>query len=313
MAKKKEGFGGGSFGGSGASPSDEKEVKQTTLDPNKYPVPVTGGNAPALPSANPPTSMNKQITFLPSGRVQVDVAGQTFNFSKEEYNSTLPSKAGSDFIYKAPAKGFQAAQSAENQKVTALQPILEQIGQAPMSPETFEQQTQSDTNIAGAGVAALGGAIGAGATGAAAGSVAGPIGAAIGGVGGLVVGGVGGFITKITISKKQSVKESLKNYNLAKRNMNSIIEAVNAGLISPQDAVLQFNEQKKHVIIAEAKLKKEVSNDLDRFLTGGGDELAEISDFKQSGIPLLEATLGSSILNPNPNAARKIQFEVSNE
>lgn len=160
---------------------------------------------------------------------------------------------------------------------------------------------------AGAG---FGGALAGAGTGAAIGSIAGPPGTIIGGGVGAVIGGASAVTTKMSFSKKQEVKNANTLYKNAKSNMGKIITAVNKGSITPEDAIIQFNQQKEDIALAKRHLKMETQSSLDRFLSGGMEELIALESWEAYNIPVAEQGLRNAILNPNPNIS--VSFDEPN-
>jgi len=215
----------------------------------------------------------------------------------------------------------------QQERAKSLQPIIGQVAQpmpeqtiipgSPVNPLTPEQAkeltntTPPQQTLIGKDEAtslALGGtSIGAGAaTGAGLGATAGAAFAGVGAVPGAIIGGVAGGasagLAKISFEKRENVAVATKNYKLARSNMKTIINQVNAGMMSPEDAVVAWNDQLNTINIAHRNLKLETSTSLARFLSGGRVELTEIQNFKDNEELFFTNRLQAALLSPNPNS-----------
>lgn len=203
---------------------------------------------------------------------------------------------------------------AERQRQIIQQGQLAQLGV--LTPEQQALNPFQNEGLIGVGATAaggIGGAIGGAGAGAALGSVIPGIGTTIGGIAGGIIGGTGGTLTKISLSQKQDVKQAFKTFKGAKGNFAWIINKVNSGEItSVNQAVQMWDEELANFLAAERGMKELTSNDLNRFLSGGTDEMREIEAYKRR-LPELQQELITALMNPNPNKIIPNEFNAENE
>jgi outer membrane lipoprotein SlyB len=156
---------------------------------------------------------------------------------------------------------------------------------------------------AGVGGAAGGAALGAG-IGAGVGSVVPGVGTAVGAAAGGVIGGISGFIggalVKMSSDEKQNVKEAYAVYSAAKGNMARILNNLNQGLTSPQQAKIDWNNEKAYVYAAEKNLKQKTDSNLDDFLGKPREELSYVEAFIRL-MPDLDVDFQMALMSPNAN------------
>jgi hypothetical protein len=145
-------------------------------------------------------------------------------------------------------------------------------------------------------------------SGAAAGSVVPGVGTLIGAGLGLV----GGFVAKLAGEERQDVKNALRIFSGAKTNMALIISSVNQGHMSASEAQIMWNKEVSEISHAKALLKWETKNSVNRFLSGGMDELIRIEEWEQS-YPILRMQLQQAMLTPNPDAINNINYLTPDE
>jgi hypothetical protein len=197
-----------------------------------------------------------------------------------------------------------ASQEQNNQLINSItgEPNLTEqdlLNAVPQEPGL--ENLQAGLAGAGGGLAgALGGAgIGAGIG--ALGGPAAPISVPAFAIGGAIVGLIGGAYTKISLDKRGDVTQAKKVAGIAYKNLGQTTDALNSGLITRDVAVKRWNEDRITLYAARANLQRETQKDLNRFLSGGADELAMLQDYindletfkKQEFLMALE----------NPNAA----------
>lgn len=236
------------------------------------------------------------------GNVKVTVDGVSNTLSRKEFKNFTDIKKAKAQGRDITGSGIEGTKqqdilNRQEPKIADNNQVLAGIGQN--VPEL-----QGDSN---AGEKAL--AIGTGLTGitsgaiagAAAGSVVPVLGTAAGAVIGGAIGGVSSLLGKISVEQRQDATQAFNNYNNAKGNINKIIQWTNQGLMTPEEAVVQYNQEIANVNLAERQLKELTDSSLDRFLSGGKDELADIEAFRRVQW-LYERRLTEAIVNPNPNA-----------
>ena len=274
---------------------------------------VTTPTTPAKVPVNQPAQIIRDEAgnatgVIRDGRVFLGLGSKDIQDMVNAQNKKIGTPEGAVEASGVKAQEEQIA-AQEQQAATAIQNL---------GTQTPEQQNrnvvrgegiigQAQTAAAGVGGAIAGGLGAAGsvaAIGAGIGALGGPVspltvpvGAAIG----AIVGGIGGGLTKISYQKKQDVKQALTVYTQAKSNMGWIITETNAGRLSPAQASELWSEQLANINSAERNLKQDTDTNLDRFLSGGSDELSKVTGFKQR-IPFLQTQLAMAMLKPNPNS-----------
>ena len=246
------------------------------------------------PTTNPdfvPGQTSKQIDFAgrgAGGGVKVTAGGKSFDLSKEEYlgQFVTPNTMALDEALAQP----QISPEQQQQ--------INQVGKSVVVEDPLADQ---DEGLVGSAVN-----VGSGAAGAAAGAVAGlpfaPLTAGLSVPVGAALGGISGYLGKVSFSERQKVGNANKLYKQAKSNIGRIMTAVNNGSLSYAQAVIAFNEQKALIDTAERHIQFLTRNDLQKFLSGGYDELVTIRTWRDFNIPILENDMRNAALNPNPNA-----------
>jgi len=275
------------------SPKDEL----TSSVPYQSPVAAPAPKAPA-PA---PASKTRKTIYNPDNTFTIYEGDQWIaDMSAAEHEAYIQKQqrgAGiSQFNRELPATSEEkVAAVTAKQEATAkeFEPIESQIGQLTSQQQSDIQNAKSGENVGGAiitgGAGALaGGATAAIASGMAAGATAGlaggpviPITVPLGALAGAVIGILG----KMRVAKKQSVTEAYGQYTTAKKNMGSIVAAARSTNprehLDPMLAVEAWNFQYFKMLEAEQILKKETSNSLNSFLSGGQDELNNIEAWRQ--------------------------------
>jgi hypothetical protein len=285
----------------------ENSPKATTSTNADTPV-----SAPSVPAAAPKPTENRTSTrFNKDGTVDfTDNLGNPHKFTAKEWKGFLAASGpgtehggGQITPEVQQALNPQAtldAQTVEQQR-TQAEALIPEINNVPEAAIQNAQAAQDANSVGATSLLTNAQAIISGAAGGAAlGSPGGPIGATIG----AVLGGGGAVITKISISKKQSVKEANNNFKLARGNMDAIVSKVNNGTLAPADAVRLWNEQLATIRVAERLLKRETDSNVDRFVSGGADELATIKDFQKYELQWWSQDLANAIATPDPSRVR---------
>lgn len=242
----------------------------------------------------PPTPI-PSVKFNQDDTIDVSTAtGKSFNLSKENYNILQDIQMGKA----KPGSGFAGNELLAEQQKKPLTPeqqrAINEVGLLVPSPSEGFMKDEGIVGATATGLAAVGGAK----AGASLGSLGGPIGTGVG----AAAGALGAVATKMTFQAKQDVKNANVLYKNAKANMGDIITAVNQGLLSPAQAVIAFNEAKADIMLAHMYLKQLTDDDLNRFLSGGLDELTALETWTRVNIPIAEQELMLAIANPNPAA-----------
>ena len=160
----------------------------------------------------------------------------------------------------------------------------------------------------GVGGAAIGGAISGAGVGAGVGAAVGSVvpivgtaaGALVGGVAFGIAGAIGGAWTKISVDKRGDVKQAKKVASIANVNFGQTIDALNAGLITRQEALDRWNSDKISLYAAQANLKRDTAKDLDRFLSSGSDEMADVDGYVRDLEQIYQTEFALALLQPNP-------------
>jgi hypothetical protein len=295
--------------------STKQSIKpQTAEDIVKRDVVSAGGYIGADGKYIPSTAPKTEITFNPDKTVTYKTKdGVTYNLSPEEYKAILAREgAGS-----GGGKTTQKVKELEAVQGGALQRADSQImtQEAAQTPQITEQDILNavpQENLLEQGTAigaGVGTGIGAGIlAGAKAGSILGTavapgVGTAIGAVVGTIVG-VGAYFTKISYDKRQDVQQAKKVAAIANKNFGQTIDALNAGIITKDEAMKRWKNDKISLYAAYANLKKDTSTDLDRFLSNGADELAEVMGFIDDLNTIYDKEFALALIQPNPNSIK---------
>jgi hypothetical protein len=199
----------------------------------------------------------------------------------------------------------QFAQEQAQQQVQEIQPMVTEADIEEAVPQTplLDQGTAIGAGVTTGVGTALGTAALAAKVGGLAGTFGGPLGVGIGAAAGFVTG-IGAYYTKIAFSKRGDVKQAKKVADIANRNFGQTIDALNAGIITRDVALKRFKEDKTSLYAAHANLKRETNSQLDKWLSGGADELAEIEDYIQDLNQIYENEFILALAAPDPNRIR---------
>jgi hypothetical protein len=279
-----------------------------------------------------PTPDKRQIVVVPNGGIsQTPQKEENMIFRNERGRPSGITVGGKTYLGLSPADVEKMAQSElarrggpatqqfeqevqarQKQQQTAenlrnIQPLEEpQVTEAdvervvPQEPG-LEKASAAISGLAAAVPAGFGAAAAATKIGGMLGTAVAPgVGTAIGaGVG--LLAGIGTFYVKMGLDKRQDVQQAFKVSKIATKNFQQTIDALNAGLISQETALERFKEDTITLYAARENLKRETDRDLNRFLSGGADELANVEDrildLQQTYIPKFYLALA----NPNPN------------
>lgn len=245
---------------------------------------------------------NLSAAQLPDGRIFLGLSPDDVRNLAAQQNQKQATPPGA--VEASQAAAQRRTQSQEQQMLSAA-PI-------PLSPDGRQAVPDESMLSKGAtGAAAFGGAVFGAKAGAAVGTLIAPgIGTAVGGIIGGVGGAVGGAYTKMTIQKRQDVKESLKLFSQAKKNKQEILNMINAGLLSEGQARELWQEEKQNIAAAHSYLKRQTQNDLTNFIGNPGDELIQVESY----IALdnyYDLEFEKALLQPNPAMIRYQQPEVT--
>jgi len=200
----------------------------------------------------------------------------------------------------------QLAQEQAQQQVQATEPMVTEADIAEAVPQTpfLDQSTAIGAGVATAGATALGTAALTAKLGAMAGTAIAPgIGTAIGAGAGLIAG-IGAYYTKIGFSKRGDVKQAKKVADIANRNFGQTIDSLNAGDITKDVALKRWREDKKSLFAAYRNLERDTNSQLDKWLSGGADELAVVTDYIQDLEEIYENEFILALAAPDPNRIR---------
>ena len=254
--------------------------------------------------ANIVSPEEKPIKPAVSGEYLIPNAeGSLTPVSKEEYNAY---KGSQGFHVNKGGKmtpAVQQAIQAPSQQEAIRQQQLQGLQLGSLTPEQQDRQLQMGGGITpavGAGVSAITGAVAGAGTGAAIGSVVPVVGTAVGAVVGAVLGATAAAFGKISVEKKQDVKQAYAVFTTSKSNMDFIINQVNAGKMDPATASEMWDEELANFYAAERNLKADTNTSLERFLSGGSDEMTKLEAYKRR-LPFKQQLLQQAILTPNPN------------
>ena len=272
-------------------------------------------------------NVTPQTTLKATGETRPDV----YNEKKKRWESPF-----TDLEHKKALAISEAKQKADIQKAVdeAMIPEPTESGKKAaellnidpqiienLSPEDkkalglTDKEILSGEGVAGVGQVAAGGVAGALAgagTGAAIGSVIPGVGTAVGGVVGGVLGATGGGFAKISISKRQDVKAAYAVSTTAESNMIWIINQVNSGKMDPLTARTMWDDEMGNFAAAERNLKKDTKTGLNRFLSGGVDEMEKADGFRRR-IPYYKQALEQAFLYPNAKSILNEQQQTTIE
>jgi uncharacterized protein YcfJ len=190
--------------------------------------------------------------------------------------------------------------AAQRTRIEQSQQAIQDVGN--LTPEQEARNVVKPEGVA-AQATTMGALVGGGVVGAKFGAGIGTAiapgpGTAVGAGAGFVFGAIAGAFSKISIQKRQDVKQAYAVFTQAKSNMGWIIDNVNSGALSPNQAAEMWDEQLANFNSAYRNLKLDTQNNLDRFLSGGADELAKIEAFSMR-VPALQQELQIAMLTPN--------------
>ncbi len=185
---------------------------------------------------------------------------------------------------------------------TEAQQLFQQQNPISLGGETLPTLGQQNTfeNVATGASAVAGGVAGA-KIGAIIGTALAPgVGTAVGGVVGAIGGAIGGAYAKVTIQKRQQIKEANKIFTQSKKNKNEILNMINAGLINEGQARSLWEEEKSNIALSHSYLKTQTQSDLNNFLGNPGDDLIAVERYLQLD-QFYDLEFEKSLLAPNPS------------
>lgn len=260
--------------------------------------------------------IDRKTVVNEDGTITVTAAnGNSLTFNRKDYNQTflkgdpslfsLPNNAQlqQQQIEAQAQQNLQTAQGLQGAPQLTEQDILNAVPQEP----GFENLQAGAAGI-GAGITGIGGGA---ALGAAIGTITLPgigtvSGALLGGIAGGVLGSIGGAYTPITADARGDVKQAKKVGQIANTNFGQTIDSLNAGLITPEVALQRWKKDRTALYAARANLKRSTQTDLDRFISGGADELAQIEDYILDFENIYTNEFNIALASPNPAAVKYI-------
>lgn len=259
---------------------------------------------PIFKSANPAGSVLDQygnltrqntkfpIVKKPTGEL-VEQTPQVIQQAREDIERAKASQGKS--LSAARQQEVVQQQQAVQEELTQQPNITEQDILAAVPQEPIPEAIKTLGAGVGAGTAVLaggGGALGLGGVAAAVGSTG--VGLLALGVAAVAAYGV------ISYEKRQDVKQAKKVAQTATSNFTQITNALNAGTISKEEAIRRFKESKVALYAAQANLKRETDKDLDRFLSGGADEMTVVNDQVDDLESIYTQAFLQALAAPNP-------------
>jgi gas vesicle protein len=263
---------------------------------------------PAVVSSGKPEVFRDQDTGKLSGVRMPD--GKIFLGISEAEVRGLTEKNASKMA--TPAGAIEAPQAKQQQELAQTeQNLLTSGSNMEITPDG--RQAVPDENIiskGATGAAAIGGAVIGAKAGALTGTLIAPgIGTVVGGIIGAAGGAVGGAYAKMTIQKRQNVKESMKVFNQAKTNKNEILNMINARLLSEGQARDLWQEEKQNIASSYSFLKMQTQSNLDDFLGNPGDEFIVVEGYLALD-NFYDLEFEKALLQPNPAKIRYQQTEA---
>ena len=217
--------------------------------------------------------------------------------------------------------------SAENRNVASAQLEQQQMLQQQLGISQQQDvgglrtavlgENNAAENI-GTAAAALGGGIATAGTfataGAALGSIVPVIGTAAGAIGGaalgFAVGAIGGALVKLSVQKRQDVKQANKIFTTSKSNKDRIINQINAGMLTDSAARTLWAEEKANISLAHSYLKQQTQEDVNNFLGNPGDELIALESYLSLD-QAYDLEFEASLLNPDSRRVILIPQETA--
>jgi hypothetical protein len=219
-------------------------------------------------------------------------------------------------------KGVQAAEKQQQaqQAVTQAQQPTEITQQDILNAVPQETGLEMAQVAGGAIGGAIGGATGGAGIGAGIGALLAPatagasipVGAAIGGTVGGAIGLIGGAYGVITADKRGDVKQASKVGKIANTNFGQTIDALNSGIITKDEALTRWRNDKTSLYAAQANLKRDTDGSLDRFLSGGADEMALVEGYVYDLETIYQLEFEMALMQPNPNNI-KYRYSITND
>lgn len=233
------------------------------------------------PPVNPQLDPNTAV-YAEGGKT-VQHKGQVF--TAEEYKDYVAMKTEKGRTYSQPALAIQEqkkqaamAQAAkEALPAEAAKTGAEAPAEAPAAAQpTFLEQVQQRQPRAFTPTEKV-------VLGTAAGIAAGALAPVIVGAAGVTAVGIKGItlsaaIGKSIIAVRQDVTNAKKDYTLARDRLEGTITAANTKMFPPQELDEEFNNELQALYVARDNMKALTDGSLNKFLSGGADDLAEITD-----------------------------------
>jgi len=286
---------------------NQEQVNQAPLQENKN---ILNSENSLIENSKPISTIPK-ITFNKDKTVDYEVNGESVHLSEQEYNAMERAKIGlggggsysserENQILKLVEKAQLQKQQQEvlNQQVNPQQEAGILSGLQTLDSNVNTGQTMG-TAAGLAGASAIPGALAGMKLGALGGTAAAPgVGTVVGAVGGALLGAGSAFLTKATIGLKQNVQEAKQSLTDSKTSIGEIISTAKAGGqgLTRQQLIDAYNNRIIEVSQAYANVKDITSNDVQEFLSGGGDEMIELESFFQNE-PLMRAEFLTALAN----------------
>lgn len=118
----------------------------------------------------------------------------------------------------------------------------------------------------------------------------------------LRLAGLPAVIGKITWAKRQAASVQANRFSNGKNNMNLVLASLNKYGANPVEAREVWNSQLADIRKSRVELKKLTQSSIDRFLSGGQQELEDVENFLSPEVQAMyELEFQKAVLTPNPN------------
>lgn len=251
----------------------------------------TCDRVPETPETQPETDTTNRTVDFKGDMVTVSQGGETFNFTREEYDNYLASQKGGGFTETPETKRLAEIafeQSPQGQQQALLQQAAGQVGQLGVLTPAQEAKI----NFSQAITAGLARVIPSLAGGAAVGAVGGAAaGAGLGAIPGAILGAAAGAITGFTSGVLGNIKEQQTGelqaarleLTAARTNMRTLAMLASQDPANADKYVAAYNDQLTRIYQARRQTKAETQGDLNAFMEDGREQLAAFDTFLQPG------------------------------
>lgn len=264
--------------------------------------PGTGVNAPTIktgtPSSQDSTDVAQVIRDAETGKISgIELPGGRVIMAK---GSEIQKIASRNAPEPTPAGTVEASQVARaNQQQELINQIGKSVSLGPSGNTKLGDNALTSAEL-GIGAALIGSELGA-ATALAPATGGLSLAAAISAAGG-----------KLLFDARQGVKEDFNDFGNSRKNLKSIMNAVNAGTMDASEAVGLYNIELAKISRARADLKLKSQNKLENYLGGPGDELADVESFFSVEKQVFDTQLALAVANPDPRKIIPLE-QVQNE